>query len=84
MSQKKMTPERWEYLFKMLGVPSGSEEKNKPVHYFDSYTNANIREARRLEKKGFRCLFPDPRGPEYMSNEERDARRRQKKELCSR
>ena len=78
MSQKKLSPDIWEQLFKRLGVPSGPEENNKPVRYFSTYTNANIREARRLEKQGVRCLFPDPRGPEYMSPQEWDARRLQK------
>jgi len=80
MSQKKMTPYMWEKLFKSLGVPSGPEEKNKPVHYFESYTNANIIKARRLEKQGFRCLFLDPRGPAYMSPQEREARKWQREE----
>ena len=81
MSRKNMTPEMWERLFETLAVPSGPEEDKKPVRYFNSYTNANIREARRLEKQGFRCLFPDPRGPAYMSPQEREARRHQKKDI---
>ena len=82
MNQKKMTPERWEQLFKKMRMPNEPDKSDWPVHYFDSYTNANIREARRLEKQGIHCLFPDPRGPAYMSSEEREARRRQREEGC--
>ncbi len=45
----------------------GTEE----VRYFSSYTNKNIVEARRLEKQGIRCVFPDPRGPSFWLRDEK-------------
>jgi hypothetical protein len=45
----------------------GTEE----VRYFTSYTNKNIIEARRLEKQGIRCVFPDPRGPMFEIRDEK-------------
>ena len=79
MNQKKMTPEMWEQLLKKMRMPKEPDKSDWPVHYFASYTNANIVESRRLEKQGIRSIFPDPRGPAYMSREERNARQRQKK-----
>ena len=45
----------------------GTEE----VRYFTSYSNKNIVEARRLEKLGIRCIFPDLWGPSSKIRDEK-------------
>ena len=52
MSQKKISPDIWEQLFKKLGVPSGPEENNKPVRYFATYTNNFLLRVDSLDKFG--------------------------------